>query len=474
MSTAWRFLFETLQFQLLSPLRLGPLDESHGLTAAESTELASAGLMQAAKVLQAAEEAGHPEREVMWRFWNDLKPDDGRRGSTRSGLEELHPKLTIVILAQFLSRVGRLPDAESPDRARPPSLPGLAARVANLPSEREFVAAVASLMDDPNEETSWTERLWEEMARERLPERQVVVVEGLQTGVLRLVAFWMLARGPIRSYLGDWLRNVQRDQFQQLVEEVVSLGESASMTFAAGSTQMMAAFDSIKPEAERRFADEMSQAPIDDVRLAELRAGFEDRWRSENRLREIVAMAGGAAVEDADRDKSSSRTTARAYLVADTNYLGAKWTGESIAEDILHFEVLTILRNWADSADTAEDIHLLQGLSEVFAEWEHPAMFRSIDYAGDIWFEENLENLAELQIPMYTTTALADDMILVVDASPQTWHISSRANPTDITIQDVPLRDGDEAKVEVVFSYAVPLASGAARVRHFRPPWPIF
>jgi hypothetical protein len=470
MATAWRLLFETLQFQLLHPIRG---DQAGGPNDAQIRTLAADGLSEAAKVLRAAEEAASPDLDVMWRHWNDLSSQRRRARSTKSAdyLDQLHAQLTIVVLAYLLARsCARAQDPEA--NVQVASAQSLAKRIAALPSDEAFAHSISGMFDRSTE----AEQLWDEFARSNLPERQVVMIEGLRTGILRLICFWMILRGPTQQYLGDWLHNVAEDEFSNLTRQVLEFAEAGDLTVAASQEQMISSFRKVKARAERRFASSIEDAPLDPDRIRTLRQAFVDTWRTDRRVDSLVTSAHGIVVEDERETEFGAQRLQRAFLVSGTNYVGEDWAGESLGQLLADFEEQSILQSWMTNREGGSDPRpgreLLSALEELAAQPRGFALIYPIDWEGEQWCSRHRQILNDAVVTPYATALLDGDNVLLVGASQQVWHVADISAAPEIVVNDVPLSDDDtEAYVELSFPWVRPHAEGEARVWLFSAPW---
>jgi hypothetical protein len=473
MSSAWRFVFETVDYQLIPAVQ----EDAAGLS--ESVELAVQGLMQAARILKAAEEELVPDRDVMWRFWRDLKPERMARAGSESqlaALAELHDQLTIVVLASLLARVNKFTAERRDEDLERASSTAIADRIGALRDEQSIAFSISKMFNNSGSPSQHAEALWDEFSREIIPERQVVMVESLTTAVLRLVCFWMLLKGPIRSYLGDWLRNTQEDEFESLTGQARRIAERSTARVAASDEQLNSAFERLKGQAQRQYASVIVASPLSSDRVNKHQQAFVEGWRSSRSADALVSAAGGLTFDDEPAAETGEQIIERAYFVADTNYIGEEWMGQSLGQHIAQFEERVVLQAWLNAGSEGSGrrpaSELLNDLQQFAERFESVAVVLPIAWSASEWTEANHEAIAGIGANVFTTPLLPDDMVLLVAAHGEEWHVASIDAVPRLEIRDVPLDSSDlAAKVAVVYHYARPRQSGNASVLTFESPW---
>lgn len=471
MSYAWRFLFETIQYQLLPHTDSGLGDSK--LTEEERSDVAALALTEAARVLKRAEDYRFAELENMWRFWADMSSASLSR-RTRDTQATTHGQLTVAIVAGALARAcGSGTDLDGQLLPRG-DIQSISRRLDLLAEMSEFPDVFASAYGSG--ESTPSGLLWHQFATEVMVDRVVSVIEGLNTGLLRLAVFWMFMRGAgsFRAS-GDWMRNVTDEQIDPLVAEVAGALDRETIVPRSDAASVAQAIKALKPRAERMFAVQVATTPISADRLHTLTNGLLTAWSEQRQAKALLEAAGARCFEDLDPESTSRFRTNRAFLVPNTNYVGEEMVGEDLGRYLARREMRIILQSWVDAVPDGPPIsadHFAQTLEQ----WANPstpiAIVAGISWEASEWARANEVMLEERNLRFFTTGLLGDDNVLLVDASEQEWHLVAIPSDRNLVIDELPLEsDATEAHVELVYPDAKAASVGPADVTQLVAPW---
>ena len=464
MTQIWRVLFDTVQLQLLPAA-----DRADGTTDGQARlEIASQGLREVATVLIDAELVRHTDLDLMWRYWTDLvSPRRRAPGSVATSVAKTQAQLNVVVLAYLVSTAATgtqdSVDAESASR--------LLGRVAGTGDNRTLGRTVSALMSS-DEDSGEAATLWDELSRRDLPERQVVYVQSLRTAVARLLVLRIAVRGRLRPPVGEWIASVDDGEFEKLWQDVQMVVNRAASQLALSKEEALAHLEELRASARRLEANRLANGPISPERLATLQRSFDQRWSEVRDVSTLAALAGAAVVEDAPAEHLLKPIVSRGFFVEGTNYVGEDTIGASLAEQIARDETYAVLHDWMSAAvrpgPHSDDI--FSALEEAVREGTDLLLVSPIDWAGDQWREAKIAP-AFPGVRSFTTHFIDDDVVLLVDAHSQLWHLGASRPPT-VEVEGVPLDESaDSANVVLSVSYARPQAENAASVLIFQAPW---
>lgn len=456
MSKAWRLLFDTIQYSLMSRV----VYDAEGVASRQLVDTASHGLREAANVLIEAELHADQDVELMWRYWQDLAPYPGREHAT---LTKVHGHLTLLVLARLLSAAsGDSGSALAPERAS-----ALLGRVSAMTDDQSFAELARSLMDS-RRGGEVAEQLWDELSRRDMPERQVVFVQSLRSALARLLVLRIALSGRLRSTVGEWIVGLEPNEAARYWADAAKVAELAAVQLPASQELVLANVEELRRagreiEAKRLASGELSQARIDNLQRA-----YRTRLLETRDVEALVLLAGGRVQRDAVPDQELTATVSRGFLVDGSNYVGEDTIGSGMAEQIARYEVEVVLRNWVTAGTPPDGRDILEAFEQFDS--EAPALLVCpIDWLGDRWRETHLATRAP-SLKQYTTPMLRDEVLLVA-GSDQTWHIGPETT-VPLVVVEVPLEAGaTSADVRVTARYAPPRASGSVLARRFPLPW---
>lgn len=466
MSRSWSLLFSTVQL-LLIPRATDPSEDQDAVT------VGSHALKEAARLLAEAMLNQHPDADLMWGYWADLRPTHGneRYSQSRGGrdgtthLARIHGHLTIVLTSYLLSVASNDAD-RSFSQVWVNEVLRQVLEVGN--DGEEFSAMIRTLMDS-EESASVAQEFWDQLSRRDLPNRQAVFLPMLHSAVARLLIVRIAFRGRLRPPVGEWVMSFDDTEFDRYWSDAQEIADRAGMVIPSTREDVRVEAEEQRRAGRELEAQRLARGSLSQQRIDNLRSAFAVRLDEERKVGELLGASGANVYRDSEPEQTLTATVSRGFFVDSTNYVGEETIGTGLADQIVREEVGSVLRNWMNQGIRVDSRDLVQEIGRQAPDADRLLLVCPVGWSGDRWREIHLAPYQDL-VREYTTNLLRDEILLVSGAN-QAWHIGERGSG-ELTVEEVPLEPrATSANVRIKVKYSLPRASGRVRTVRLPVPW---
>jgi hypothetical protein len=460
-AVVWRTLFDMLDYRLLASIRDAKQEVLDSIV--EYEDLVISSLQGAAGVMRAADLSASPSADLMWRQWNDmfhlLRPTDPRVQDVWTRLEKIYIHLSVTLVAWYL-HVG-VRASTTPDQAR--RALQAAQRRATFSAD-QLLTSIEEILTDEDEGAA--AQLWDQWTRAEMPEREVVLIESLRTGLQRLLVFSLLLSGPsMRGTAGEWARFIQDDEVRQLSDQLIDQLRAAAINVSVTTEMVMHEFRRLRQAASREYAKEVSGQPIDDSRLERLRIAAVTGWEKYRELTRMLDAGGAQVVGDSAVIGEVEQILPRALLVSDTDVIGEDWLGTDLGRIVALREAGSAVQRWISIGRSAPESWSAERIfRELTGEDENgrAALIIPNDWEVAQWTQANRSSLEQWGVSPVSSLVIAQDQVLLVAAAGETWDLAVPSN-TRAAIDAIPLEASHEdARVRLRLIHGISVATGLA------------
>jgi hypothetical protein len=458
-AVVWRFLFEKLQYSLLSSLR-------HGDLSTEDTKLrefaSMTALSGAADVLRTADIASDPDADTIWRVWDNLFLPSSRERIEHleawNRLQRIHDELSACVVAWLLYEVVRI--EHSPNEPRH-LLETTQRRLFHLEDQRSIVDRISEMVDV---DESTASSVWARWTREQMPEWEVVRLESLRTGLLRLLILSVITTGGLQpGKAQQWIRLIQDDEVRALTGQVVRAFEVSGIPVAATTESVLEYFRSMRRLAARAHAMQTQSRPISQAIVSTIRTSAMEGWREARELPAVLATAG-CSISEAHLSSEITSRVPRTFLIEDPEAVGQeRWIGAEFGRGIARLEMALAVQDWMEHSEATPEDSSMERVLEQMGDREPLMLLLPIDWRTEAAAREN-RVLLEAAVKMVSTPAIPDGTALLIWAAEESWQVGSPEN-LSLGAEDQELSPDDEdAYVLLRIEYGMPQAVGPVQV----------
>jgi hypothetical protein len=458
MAVIWRFLFEKLQYNLLSSLRRRALS-SEDAKLRESASMAA--LVGAADVLRTADMTSDPDADTIWRVWDVLflpSRDSIEHIEAWNRLQRAHDELSACVVAWLLYEAVRM--GHSPNEQRR-LLETAQRRLLPLEDQRPTVDRLADMVDV---DESVARNVWDTWTRQQMPEWQAVFPEPLRIGLLRLLILSVMTTGVLqRGEAEHWTRLISDEEISTLTEQLLRAFETSGVRVAATTESVLEYFRSMRGLAARAHAIQTQLLPISQTSLATIRTSAVEGWREARELPAVLAAAG-CSISEATLTWGVESRVPRTFLVEDPESAGQeKWLGADFGRGIARLEMVLAVREWMEHSDVVPQESSMEWVLEYMGDRAPLVLLLSSDRRTEVAIREG-RVLLDSAVRIVLTPAIPDDTALLIWAAEEDWQVG---NPNDLSLatEDQELSPDDEdAYVLLRFEFGWPKPSGPVQV----------
>jgi hypothetical protein len=307
-------------------------------------------------------------------------------------------------------------------------------------------------------------RVWDRWRQQQMPELEVVFVESLRTGLLRLLILSVITTGVLqRGEARHWTRLIQDDEVRTLTGQVLRAFEASGIRVAATTESVLEYFRSMRRLAARAHARQIQSLPISQAILRTIRTSAMEGWREARELPAVLAAAG-CSVSQATLTLGVESRVPRTFLVEDTESAGQeKWMGAEFGRGIARLEMSLAVREWMEHADVVPEDSSMERVLAQMDDRVPLVLLLPVDWHTEVAARENKVFL-EAAVKILPTPAIPHDTALLIWAAEEGWQVG---NPEKLSLgtQDQELSpDDDDAYVLLHFEFGRPKAAGPVRV----------
>ena len=374
-------------------------------------------------------------------------------------LERVHAELSACVIAGLLYEAVRMEGLPNQQRRL---LETTQRRLLQLEDHRSTIDRLSE-MDDVDESVAG--RVWDRWRQEHMSELEVVFMESLRTGLLRLLILSVVTTGSLQ--LGEvarhWTRLIQEDEVRTLTAEVLRAFEVSGIRVAATTDSVLEYFRSMRRSAARAHAMQIQSLPISDAILGAIRTSAIEGWREARELPAVLAAAG-CSLSEATLTWAVERNVPRTFLVEETESAGQdKWIGADFGRGIARLEMILAVREWIEHADMVPKDLSMEGVLAQMEDRVPLVLLLPTDWRTEAAAREN-RVLLEAAVKVLSTPAIPAETALLIWAAEESWQLGNPENLSPTTQDQELSPDAEDAYVLLRFEFFRPKAAGPVQV----------